>query len=67
MGGGVVQDQVDRQVVGDLRVHLSAPTRPGSGLTGLNDRAMTLGGSLSAERTGDDRFRLRIEIPEHGT
>lgn len=47
-------------------VHLSAPTEPGSGVTGLSDRAMTLGGSLSAERISDDRFKLRIEIPEHG-
>jgi two-component system sensor histidine kinase DesK len=36
----------------------------GSGLAGLADRARALSGSVSAEHTGDGRFRLVVEIPE---
>jgi two-component system sensor histidine kinase DesK len=36
----------------------------GSGLAGLADRARALAGSVSAEPTGDGRFRLVVEVPE---
>ncbi|MDP9845334.1 sensor histidine kinase [Streptosporangium lutulentum] len=35
----------------------------GGGLTGLKERAAGLGGSVSAERTGDDGFRFTMEVP----
>lgn len=35
----------------------------GGGLTGLRERALGLGGSLTAERTGSGGFRLAVEVP----
>jgi two-component system sensor histidine kinase DesK len=35
----------------------------GGGLTGLKERAAGLGGSVSAERTGNDGFRFTMEVP----
>ncbi|MFF5212648.1 sensor histidine kinase [Streptosporangium sp. NPDC000396] len=35
----------------------------GNGLTGLRERAGGLGGSVSAERTGNGGFRLTVEVP----
>jgi two-component system, NarL family, sensor histidine kinase DesK len=40
------------------------PTAGGSGLAGLGERARALSGSVAAERTGDGRFRLLVEVPE---
>jgi two-component system sensor histidine kinase DesK len=40
-----------------------APSGRGSGLTGLAERAEAVSGSISAEATGDGRFRLRVWIP----
>jgi two-component system, NarL family, sensor histidine kinase DesK len=40
------------------------PTRGGSGLAGLGERARALSGSVSSERTRDGRFRLAVELPQ---
>ncbi|MBB2911961.1 two-component system sensor histidine kinase DesK [Streptosporangium becharense] len=39
------------------------PGADGGGLTGLRERAAGLGGSVSAERTGNGGFRLAVEVP----
>ena len=39
------------------------PSRGGSGLAGLGERARALSGSVSAQRTRDGRFRLAVELP----
>jgi two-component system, NarL family, sensor histidine kinase DesK len=39
------------------------PTRGGSGLAGLGERARALSGSVSSGRTRDGRFRLAVELP----
>lgn len=44
---------------------VTAPIRPGSGLTGLRERAETLGGVLVADREADG-FRLGVSVPTHG-
>lgn len=40
------------------------PKAEGSGLAGLAERAAAQSGSVSAERTSDDRFKLLVEIPK---
>jgi two-component system, NarL family, sensor histidine kinase DesK len=40
------------------------PTREGSGLAGLGERARALAGTVAAERTRDGRFRLAVELPQ---
>jgi two-component system sensor histidine kinase DesK len=41
-----------------------AQTGHGRGLAGIQERALDLAGSATAERTPDGRFRLHVEIPE---
>ena len=36
----------------------------GTGLTGLAERARALSGSVSAHRTPDGHFQLRVEVPQ---
>ena len=43
------------------------PTRGGSGLAGLGERARALSGSVSSERTRDGRFRLAVELPREAS
>jgi two-component system sensor histidine kinase DesK len=40
------------------------PSGQGNGLAGLGERARALSGSVTAARTPDGRFRLRVELPE---
>lgn len=37
---------------------------PGSGLTGLKERASAVAGTVTADTTSDGGFRLRVEVPE---
>jgi signal transduction histidine kinase len=40
--------------------------RPGRGLTGMRERAGLLGGTVRAERVGQDRFVVEALIPVEG-
>ena len=41
-----------------------APAGAGGGLTGLAERTRAVSGWVTADGTGDGRFRLRVEVPE---
>ena len=43
---------------------VQAPSREGTGLAGLTERATALSGSVTAGPVGDGRFRLLVEVPE---
>lgn len=43
---------------------VSAEFRPGNGITGMRERAMLLGGELSAGPRPDGGFRVRARLPE---
>jgi signal transduction histidine kinase len=42
---------------------VAAPITPGTGLTGMNERAAALGGTLSAGPRGGGGFRVRARLP----
>jgi two-component system, NarL family, sensor histidine kinase DesK len=60
IGAGLRDGRVRLEIVND---GARPPTRGGSGLAGLGERARALSGSVSSERTRDGRFRLAVELP----
>ncbi len=42
---------------------LTAPSSPGHGLTGMRERAASVGGTVTAGGTADGGFRIRAELP----
>jgi two-component system sensor histidine kinase DesK len=61
IGAGRQDGLVWLEIIND-GVHAAA--REGTGLAGLDDRARSAGGGMTARYAGEGTFRLRVEIPE---